>query len=309
MSSKSKFYIINRKILIRSVFFTIIYTVIALSVGFFTSSQVIIFDGIFNLVGLALTYLSIFAMNFIKKRDALNYPHGKETFEPFIAITQYFIILYVCIATIVSSFRVILDGGHVVNTTYGILYGILTSAYSIGVYVYFKILTKNQLTSIGQVELDQWKFGNWVSIGIVVGFGISWIMEQTVLAEYSQYTDPALTIIITLLFGKTAISAIKGCVRELLMAKPSEEIVDSINQILEAVNNSYELSNPVLRLGKVGGKLILELSYVIIKDSKMDSIEMQDRFRKELNKKLDEIPYERWINVTFTGDMKWAEIY
>jgi len=309
MASENNSSIINEKVLKRSAVFIIIYTIFALIVGFLTKSQVIIFDGIFNLAGIALTYLSIFSLKFIKKRDRFNYPFGKETFEPFIAITQYFIILYICITTITSSVQVILDGGHVVNTTHGMLYGLFTAIFSIGVYIYLKIITKSNVSSIGQVELDQWKFGCLLSIGILFGFGISMIMEKTGFAGYSYYTDPALTIIITIIFGKTAIFAIKGCVRELLMAIPSKEIVKSINEILEIVSSKYELSNHVLRLGKVGGRLFIEIGYIVKKDSKMDSIEMQDRLRKELTQKLDDIHFEKWVNVTFTGDMRWAELY
>jgi len=309
MASENSFGIVNRKILNRSVFFAILYTIAALIIGFLTASQVIIFDGIFNLVGVALTYLSIFAMKFIHKRDNWNYPFGKETFEPFIAITQYFIILYICITTITSSVRVMMDGGHAVNATYGILYGLITAIYSLGVYLYLKFIAKKQLTSIGQIELDQWKFGYLLSVGILVGFSLSWIMEKTAFAPYSYFTDPGLTILITLFFGRTAILAIKKCVKELLMAKPSDEIVESVNTILEAVNSNYDLSDHVLRLGKVGGKLIMEISYVVKRDSAMDSIEMQDKLRKELTQKLDEIPYEKWINITFTGKMKYAELY
>jgi predicted Co/Zn/Cd cation transporter (cation efflux family) len=65
MTSENSFEIVNKKVLTRSVIFTIAYTISALVIGFLTSSQVIIFDGIFNLAGVALTYLSIFAMKFI----------------------------------------------------------------------------------------------------------------------------------------------------------------------------------------------------------------------------------------------------
>ena len=305
----NNFDVINKKVLNRSVIFTIAYTIMALVIGFLTSSQVILFDGIFNLAGVALTYLSIFAMKFINKRDSWNYPFGKDTFEPFIAITQYFIILYICITTVTNAVRVIMDGGHVVNITYGMLYGLFATGFNIAVYMYLKFLTKKHLTPIAQVEIDQWKFSCLLSVGILIGFSISWILDKTALAAYSSYADPALTIVITLIFGKTAIFAIKGCVRELLMAKPSDEIVESINKKLEIVNNGYELSNHVLRLGKVGGKLIIEIGYVIEKKSKMDSIQMQDSLRKELTRQLDEIPYEKWVNVTFTGDVKWVELY
>jgi len=309
MTPQSNFNEINNTVLKRSVLFIIAYTVMALIVGFLTSSQVILFDGIFNLAGVALTYLSIFAIKFINKRDSWNYPFGKETFEPFIAVTQYFIILYICITTVISAVRVILDGGHAVNIIYGVLYGFLTAVFSIAVYIYLKSITKNRLTAITQVELDQWRFGCLLSIGILIGFSISWILDKSVLAKYSYYADPALTILMTLIFGKTAIFAIRGCVRELLMAKPADEIVESINKKLEAVNSDYGLSDHVLRLGKIGGKLIIEIGYVIEKNSKMDSIQMQDRLRKELVEQLAVIPYEKWINITFTGDIRWAELY
>ena len=309
MTSRNNFDIINKKVLKSSVLLTIAYTIMALIIGFLTSSQVILFDGIFNLTGVALTYLSIFAMKFINKRDSWNYPFGKETFEPFIAITQYFIILYICITTITAAARVIIDGGHVVNVVSGILYGLIATGFNIAAYMYLKFLTKNHLTPIAQVEIDQWKFSCLLSIGILIGFSISWILGKTALAAYSSYADPALTILITLIFGKTAILAIKGCVRELLMAKPSEEIVEIINKKLEIVNGSFGLFNHVLRLGKVGGKLIIEIGYVIEKGSKMDAIQMQDTLRKELTQQLEDIPYEKWVNVTFTGDIKWAELY
>jgi len=309
MNSENNCDIVNKKVLNRSVIFTIAYTVMALAVGFLTSSQVILFDGIFNLTGVALTYLSIFAMKFINKYDSWNYPFGKITFEPFIAITQYFIILYICVTTVINAVQIIIDGGHVVNVTSGILYGIIATIFNIAVYFYLKFLTKKHLTPIARVEIDQWKFSCLLSIGILIGFSISWILQQTALAEYSSYADPALTILITVAFGKTAILDIKSCVRELLMGKPSDEIVEAINQKLNVVNSNYQLSDHVLRLGKVGGKLIIEIGYIIEKDSKMDSIQMQDNLRKELARQFAEIEYEKWINVTFTSDVKWVKLY
>lgn len=297
----------NQRVLVISAIFTVIFTAIALTVGFITASQVILFDGIFNLVGIALTYLSISAIRFIKKKDAWNYPFGKATFEPFIAIVQYAIILYVCVSNITTAVGVILAGGHQVDIASGVMYGIFSTVYNLGVFTYLRTLTKKHHTAISDVEVDQWKFSFLLGTGILIGFSVSYVLSLTQHTELSAYADPILTIIITVIFGKTAILSMKKCIRELLGATPSQEITDFVTDKIAEIDENYEFSNEVFRLGKIGNKLVIELDYVIEPGSKLDTIVVQDQLRKEITTAFKELPYEKWINVNFTGDMTFAE--
>jgi len=294
-------------VLTYSVSFTIIFTVVALGVGLLTSSQVILFDGIFNLVGVALTYLSIISMKFIKKKDSWNYPFGKETFEPFIVITQYCIILFVCMSNITTAVQIILEGGRVINISSGILYGMFAAIYNLLVFGYLKFLTRVHFTAIAEVEIAQWKFGTLLSGTILLGFSLAWLLERTPLVAYQNFIDPVLTIIITIAFIKTAILSITKCVKELLLATPEKEITVKIMEKIDLIKGNYDYLDRVLRLGKVGGKIILEIDYVIEQGSDLDSISKQDELRNQVTYALAEIPYEKWININFIGDIKWAE--
>lgn len=309
MDSATNFENVNQKVLKSSVVSTIAYTFIALGAGLLTSSQVILFDGIFNLVGVALTYLSVLAMNFIKKQDRWNYPFGKEALEPFIAITQYVIILYICATNIVSGVGVIMAGGHAVDIASGVLYGAFAAVFNLIIFLYLKRLTKRQMTAIGEVEVAQWKFSVLLSSGILAGFTLSFILGFTAWSGFTAYVDPVLTILITLFFAKSAVVSVRNCVRELLTATPDQEISGAICEKLDALQPGYDYSNRFLRLGKVGSKLVIEVDYVIEKDSQLDSITAQDRLRKQLNRQLADLPYEKWINITFTGDPKLTEHY
>ena len=293
--------VVNGKVLRGSAIFTCVFTIVALTVGFLTSSQVILFDGVFNLVGLALTYLSIVSLRFISKRDELNYPFGKATFEPFIAIVQYCIILYICITNIATAIQVIISGGHAISIASGILYGVFSVAFNVSVYVYLRHLTKHQTSAIAEVEIDQWKFSCLLGIGILVGFGVSFGFGSIGLTGFTPYVDPILTVIITLLFGRTAFLAMKGCVRELLLAAPGDDVRDVITDKIAGIDYEYDFLDKVLRLGKVGNKLIVELDYVIECDSKLDSILVQDELRNRLMASFGELRYESWLNVAFSG--------
>ncbi|MCL1924651.1 MAG: cation diffusion facilitator family transporter [Defluviitaleaceae bacterium] len=293
---------INKKILLTSITCTIIFTIIALTVGFFTSSQVILFDGIFNLIGVVLTYLSISAMKFIKKKDDWNYPFGKATFEPFIAIVQYAIILYICVTNITTAIDVILSGGHLVDISSGMLYGAFSVIFNLLVFLYLSKLAKKGKTAIAEVEIDQWKFSLLLGFGILIGFSISFFLSRTALEAYTAYIDPILTILITLMFSKTAIKAIKSCIRELMHAAPEPETFTFIKEKLSELKEKYEFTDKVLRLGKVGAKLIVEVDFIVKSGKKLDSILIQDELRRELIAYLDELPLEKWININFTSD-------
>jgi len=302
MSKEINLDLMNEKILRKSVVFTVIFTIIALTVGFITSSQVILFDGIFNLVGIALTYLSVSAMKFMKKKDEWNYPFGKATFEPFIAIVQYAIILYICVSNITSAIHTILDGGHDVEILSGVVYGAFSTIYNFIIFTSLKLLTQKHQTAISQVEVDQWKFSFLLGVGILVGFSISFSLNFTQFYFLRVYSDPLLTIIITLLFGKTALFTMKDRIRELMQASPSVELIDFITEKITEIDAYYQFENEIFRLAKVGNKIIIELDYIIKPNSRLDSIILQDELRYKLTNAFSEIPYEKWININFTGD-------
>jgi predicted Co/Zn/Cd cation transporter (cation efflux family) len=294
-------------LLLASIIFTVIFSIVAIIVAYLIRSQVILFDGIYNIVGAGLTLVSFAAMKFIEKKDALNYPFGKEVFEPFIAFIQYGIILYICFSNIVTASRVIFEGGNEVDIAAGMLYGCFSAVYNICIYIYLRFLGKKRATAIVEVEVAQWKFSMFIGVGILSGFSLSWILNVTNLRLIMPYVDPIMTIIVTLAFGTTTISAMKNCVRELLMGKPSEEITKLINEQIEDIIHSYNISDKVIRLGKVGGKVVIEIDYVIEKGSQLDSIAEQDSLRKSLTKALADLPYEKWVNITFTSDGVWTE--
>jgi cation diffusion facilitator family transporter len=298
---------LNGRILKISVICTAFFTTVALIIGFITSSQVILFDGVFNLVGIALTYLSIAAMRFMKKKDEWNYPFGKATFEPFIAIVQYGIILYLCLDNIVTAVNTILSGGQMVDVGIGMLYGVFSAVYNAFVFFYLKWLTKNHKSAISEVEIDQWKFSFLLGCGILIGFTLSLGLSLTEFYAYGAYVDPVLTVVITLLFGKTAIVSLKSCVRDLMQAAPERETWDVVKAKITGLKEKYQYEDRVLRIGKVGNKLVIEVDFIVDAQSNLNSIINQDAFRKQLIHELEELAFEKWITINFTAHKELSE--
>lgn len=80
-------------------------------VGFISSSNLILFNGVKNLLAAIFTFPSVIALKFIRKEDIEKYPFGKEGMEPIVAIVQYCALIYICISNVVTAVHFLLSGG------------------------------------------------------------------------------------------------------------------------------------------------------------------------------------------------------
>jgi len=284
------------------------FLVFQLIIGFVVNSQAILADGISTLIGTIVACFNLALLSFIGKRNVKKYPFGKETLEPFIGVANQILMLIIATTIIIDNVQVIYSGGNdEVHITAVILFGLLATAFNFAGYRYFKAQAKKHQTPTAEVLVVGWLFSTIVGIGLVLGFSLSWGLNMTALSPFTVYIDPALAIMLMLIFTVSPILEMKNCFRELMQAVPSKEIRNIITNKIEKVNQEYDFIHKVIRLGKVGGKIIIEIDYVIEQDSKLNCVSEQDRLRKNLIQTFSELDYGKWINVNFTNDIIFTE--
>ena len=298
---------VNQKAVNVSIICGFIIAVVGIITGLILSSQVILFSAITSFIGGIVTLIPLVSLRFIKKKDVHKYPFGKETLEPFIAIMQYLPLLFICIYNIFTAIRVILGGGNAVNATSGMLYGLFVTVFHISVCIYLIRLTKMQSSAIAEAEVMGWKFESAIGTGILLGFGIAWLLSAFSLTGAIPYVDPILTLIIFLILMVVTVITFVDCMKELMQSRPSEAIANDIIDKIENVDTGLEFSDKVLRLGKVGSKIMIEIDYVVQGGSKLDSVFEQDQLRGRFAKIFSKLPYRVWLNIGFTSDTKLTE--
>ena len=50
----------------------------------------------------------------------------------------------------------------------------------------------------------------------------------------------------------------------------------------------------------------IEIDFIYNKDSKLNNLDDMDFVREKLSKEMKHIKYNKWLNISFTGDRKWA---
>ena len=298
----------TQKMLTINVALTFAYSIIAVITGTMVASQTILAEGISNLGAVPLALLNIIVVKFIARQNAGKYPFGKDTLEPFVGIPSNCFLLVICITIIVNSVQMLLAGGNdEVRVTSSILFGVFSFVYNTGVYRYYKSLAKDNPSPIVIVTLVAWKFSATVGLGIVLGFGLSWVLNLTPLNALTPYIDPALAVILMLVFASSPVVGIRDCIKELMQTNLPNDMAGDITERIEKINNDYDFSDRVLRLAKVGSKIIVEVDYVLKENSQLDSVSEQDRLRGRFAQAFAELPYKIWMNVNFTSEAKWTE--
>ena len=93
-----------------------------LVVGLLVNSMVIIFDGVYSLVSLLLTLLSLATSRYIMKPSDDRFTFGRAVLEPAVIAVKGLVILLVVGYSLYSAVVSLLSGGHEVNASAATLF-------------------------------------------------------------------------------------------------------------------------------------------------------------------------------------------
>ncbi len=93
--------------------------------GLLVGSIVIVFDGVYSLVSLLLTLLSLAASSYISKPSKSVFPFGKAVLEPIVIAIKAAVILVVVCFSLYSAISALMTGGREVDTSIATIFGLV----------------------------------------------------------------------------------------------------------------------------------------------------------------------------------------
>jgi cation diffusion facilitator family transporter len=290
----------ERRLLRVSIAGAIAFAVLGVLWGWWAESQVILLDGLYALIGLALGLLSLRAARLVEAGPTPKYPFGREALAPLMVGIQGMVLLGTFGFAAFDAVGVIMEGGSETALGSALVYAIVSLVGAVGFWWYLK--TRARESELVQAEAAQWAAGWVLSAGMFVGFGIGLILKQTQWAWLAAYADPVLVLLATAVILPTPLRMIKQMYSELLEGTPSAEVAEPIRVAVSEVSRAHGLPDPTLRMGKLGRKLYLELDYLVHEEW---SIGEADEVRRELMATLSEPGRLMWINVELHSDPNW----
>lgn len=297
---------LENKILKLSVIGALFFALFGIAWGWAIQSDMIIFDGLYSFISLVLSMLSLYISKFMAKRDFEKFPFGKHILEPIVISIKSLIIGIMCLYSLIGAIQVLISGGNSVEFGLAIIYSVVSVVGCSIISFYMKIKQKELSSELIKAEYTQWFMDTALSAAVLFAFLIAMILSNTKLSFLNPYIDPAMTAIVSLIFITMPIKGFINSFKEVICVKANDEINDDIYVLVKEIEEEYNFEDSITRVSKVGRELRIEIDFVYNKDSKLKTLDQMDNVREEINDAIRHINYNKWLNVSFTGNKKWA---
>jgi predicted Co/Zn/Cd cation transporter (cation efflux family) len=259
--------------------------------GIAARSQMILLDGVFALIEVALTGLLVRASRLADQGPTRNFPYGRESATPLVIGIYGFVLAGTLVYAAVEALATIRAGGSEVAAGSGIVFGLITTAGSIGTWLWLRATADG--SDLLDTETAAWRVSAFRGVGMVAGFTLMAILVRGDRGDVARHVDPAMVLITCVVFVPTPLRMIRTTVLELLEGNPSDTIRDAVETRVEEVRREFGLAPLTTRLTKVGPKLYVEIEGVIDGRATVDD---EHRVRQRLTTALDVLPYDIWLN-------------
>jgi cation diffusion facilitator family transporter len=307
MESKMETIRPENKLLKVSLYSAVLFAALGIVLGMMTNSQTIMFDGMYSVISVALSGVSLLTSKFKNKIDIKQYPFGKEVVEPLVIMLKYGIIILLVLASLGSAVFSLFNGGRQIAMDTALIYAIVSTGGCFAVYRYISRHSSKNGSNLLSAESAQWLMDTLVSAGVLLGFIIAYGARKTELLSFMlPYIDPLMVIIVSVYFIKVPICQIRKSLKEVLDMSPEDQIKNRVEELVKDVEIKYGIEETFLRVSKVSSTLWIEIDFVVDESSSIETVKDQDDIREEIDLKMKKLNYDKWLTVCFTNDRKWA---
>ncbi|MCE3551045.1 cation diffusion facilitator family transporter [Pseudonocardia sp. RS11V-5] len=281
------------------------FAVLALVWGALTGSRLIVFDGLYSFASVGLTLLAVLALRTARRGADERYPWGREAWEPLAVVLKAAAMAGLCVYALVGAVLELIEGPTGIAVRAALLYGVVSTVASVVVTVLLRRMSAHG-SDLARAEAAEWAGDTLLSVGVIVGFGVAWALEASGRAAAAAYVDPVMVVLASAAFLPVPARLILRSGREILTMAPPAEVLDRIRAEVRAVEEKHGFAESFVRAGKVGGRLDLEVDFVVDAGSTARTVEDLDGVRAELDRRLRDLDPPPSMSVGFTADRGWV---
>ncbi|MBY7852411.1 cation diffusion facilitator family transporter [Vibrio fluvialis] len=290
----------ENRILTLSALFASMFAGGGLIVGLLVGSLVIMFDGVYSLVSLLLTLLSLVAARYIRKPSDAQFPFGRAVFEPAVIAVKGAVILLIVSYSLYSAIGSMFTGGRPVDASVATAFGAINVVGCGLAWWYMKSLGKRHASGLIDAEVKQWQMDTMLSVAVTAGFVIAWLMTLTPMAKYAVYADPMMMLAMSFYFIKVPFEMLRSAMREIFLMAPSKEICQTVDQSVVAAGKESEQDIELVGVTKVGHELWVDVD-IYPDSSEVILVEDIEQTRNTIEKRLSKLPLKLQITVNIAS--------
>lgn len=293
---------------------TLLMALAGVAVGLFANSSLIIFDGIYGLIDVVMTWLSLLVARLIAQstqadtlQSRLNqrFSMGFWHLEPIVLGVSGTLMIGAALYAFINAVDALTSGGRLIALGPAIVFAAI-SLLAEGALAVF-VLRANRRIGSDFIALDakNWIIAASMSACYLMAFIAGVLVRGTPLACIGPYIDPGILAVVCLFVMVAPLGTVRRALAGILLVAPGElqAHVDAVAREVVARHGFLDYRSYVAQVGR--GEQI-ELFFVVRADDPPRPLAEWDRLRDEIGDALGEESPDRWLTIMFTTDLEWA---
>lgn len=282
----------ERRGLLWSIAVTAAFGALGVAWGIASGSQMILFDGVYAVIGLLVSSLLLHASALAGRDPDRRYPFGRAAVTPVAIGIQGFVLLGTITYAAVEAVFTIVAGGSELTPGWAIAYGVLTTVGSVATWAW--LARQATASDVLTAEATAWRVDAVRGVGMVVGFSVMFLLVGSAWDGAAAYVDPAMVLITCVASLPAPLRMVRATVVELLEGAPPMEVQSPVLLAVAETRAEFDLAEPEVRMTKLGPKLYVEVDGLVAPEV---TVAQEHAVRTALAERLDRLPYDIWLNV------------
>ncbi len=298
---------IEQRTLKTSIWGVVVVAVGSVAWGLYLESDVVILNGVFSVLSLVAGGLSLLAAKLVIRPEDKRFPYGYSHVEPLVHTVNGFLVLVICVYSILMGIEGVRHGGHEVDAEGVVWFGVVSAVICLGYWLYGLWVARRIGSKLVRNDAREWGMDFGFSVVTLAGFALLPFLPEPYHGMWARYADPVMVAVLALLLLPMPIGVLRESLREvLLMATPD----DALMQRLEAVTRSIGAERGVQRVihhaVKSGRMYFIEVDIVVGEGFALQTVAQQDTLRTRIWQALQVSDDDAWLSVCLTTDPRWV---
>ena len=268
---------------------SVILFAVPAAAGLAVDSVTLILDASASLVILAVAFMMNSTIKKIHSPPDEIFNFGYEKYEPFTVVIQGALIITTCVISMKFAVQDMLHHEDIKNYQIPLIASGISVLVGTFIAVFIGATAKKTRSSMMHAASMHWFIDTGMSVGMLGGFYAGSVLKQRGYTEITPFIDPAMAIILALVFILPPLKAMRKNLFELLDAVPSKEVRDRIRKVVEQYKPKM-FGVHRLRTRKAGEKVFVEICFIVKEEMTLREAEaIAADFEKDLKAHLPRI--------------------
>jgi cation diffusion facilitator family transporter len=270
-----------------SIIVTFFVSITGVLAAWYTQSISVLIDAIYTMVAFFVYIFALYSTKKINQPADNVYQYGYFKFEPVAVIVQSLLLFSIVIFAVILALMRIFQAKVEVKYGFASAYTSLVVIVCFIMYFITRRCARKSGSSIIAADTQIWLSDAWLSVGVLVGFAITYLANAAGFTRVPQYADPVITLLIVVLIVREPFKLLSVSLHELLDANAGKRHHRTIKKIVMQNLSFYpQIRLSRVKITKAGRKLFVDVKYLLPSILKTDELqELNAKIRNELQNK------------------------